>query len=111
MAIEPVKRPLAKRIWGLRGRVRRFYLGVVRPGYVLRSRARREGQCNRCGICCQMGFRCASLVTDGPQAGCKKYQGKRPLNCRIFPIDERCLADRDRYAPDHPCGFRFRPKS
>ena len=109
MALDPVKRPLAKRIGALRGRVRRFYLGVLRPGYVRRSLARREGQCNRCGICCQMGFRCPSLETDQPQVGCKKYQKRRPLNCRNFPIDERCLADRDKYAPTTPCGFRFKP--
>ena len=31
----------------------------------------------------------------------------RPPNCRIFPIDERDLADRDLVMPDVPCGYWF----
>ena len=29
--------------------------------------------------------------------------------CRLFPIDERDLRDRDIIAPDTPCGFSFLP--
>jgi hypothetical protein len=107
VAVEPVKLPMWRRIWLLRGRLRRLYLGVIRPGYVRRSHARRTGECVRCGICCQMGFRCPSLETHEALAGCTKYQKRRPINCRNFPIDERCLADRDQVAPHHPCGYRF----
>lgn len=33
--------------------------------------------------------------------------GTRPMNCRVFPIDERDLADRDLLHPEAPCGFHF----
>jgi hypothetical protein len=29
------------------------------------------------------------------------------MNCRVFPIDERDLADRDLVLPDRECGFSF----
>ena len=32
------------------------------------------------------------------------------MNCRLFPIDERDLRDRDLVAPGAPCGFHFNGK-
>lgn len=107
MQFEPARLPLWRRIWILRGRARRLYLGVFRKGYVRANRARRRGECRRCGACCQMGIRCPQLTDDGDLAGCRKYDRRRPINCRNFPIDERCLAERDQIAPDQPCGYYF----
>lgn len=94
-----------KLLWG---RPRRLFLGVCRPGYVRRSHARRRGECIRCGACCQMAIRCPHLIYDDDGlSACDIYDGKRPLNCRNFPINERCIADRDVNAPDLPCGYHF----
>jgi hypothetical protein len=90
----------------LAGKVRRCYLGLLRRGYVRASLARRRGECRRCGACCQLGYRCAVLRTHELITACH-FHKYRPLNCRVFPVDERDLADRDLIAPDQPCGFHF----
>ena len=43
-------------LWILRlvGQARRQYLSRLRPGYVERARAERQGACRRCGACCDL---------------------------------------------------------
>jgi hypothetical protein len=95
------------------GKVRRLYLGAFRRGYVRRSHARRSGECARCGACCFLGHRCHSLRAKGNGNGhgteCAMHKF-RPPNCRLFPIDERDMADRSLIAPDVPCGYSFEPE-
>jgi len=103
--------PPARLGWRVRlrllwGKVRRLGLAVFRPGYVRRSIARRRGECRRCGACCQLGYRCQFLVGAGDVAECR-FHKLRPANCRLFPIDERDLADRALVAPDTECGYCF----
>lgn len=88
------------------GKLRRFYLGHFRPGYVRRNQARRRGECKRCGACCQLGLRCWQLRHTSQTTECVRHE-RRPLNCRLFPIDERDLSDRDVINPLAPCGFSF----
>ncbi|MFW6108759.1 MAG: hypothetical protein ACOC8D_02985 [bacterium] len=90
----------------LRGKVRRFYLGVFRRRYVRQNHARRHGECARCGACCIMGFHCLTLRRNGHGTECAIHN-HRPMNCRLFPIDERDLADRDLILPHVPCGYHF----
>jgi len=97
---------LSQRLHLLWGKVRRFYLGVFRRRYVRESLARRRGECVRCGACCALGYRCLSLRDNGQGTECVMHK-LRPMNCRLFPIDERDLADRDLIRPDVPCGFHF----
>jgi hypothetical protein len=92
------------RLWW--GKARRLYLGVFRQSYIRTQLTRRQGDCRRCGACCQMGIHCWFLKNHQPVTECKHHT-KRPRNCRIFPIDERDLRDRDLVAPDVPCGFHF----
>ena len=102
-----MRRPtLPQRVRLLWGKARRLYLGVFRRRYVRASLARRRGECARCGACCALGYRCPSLRSNGRDTECAVHK-LRPLNCRLFPIDERDLADRDLLCPDAPCGFRF----
>jgi uncharacterized protein len=101
-------------LWGrlklLKGRVRRFYQNVFRPGFVRRSHARRVGECHRCGACCQMGIYCRHLDYDEEgNALCDMYGGYRTSNCRNFPSTEKDLRERDVVSPDVPCGFSFLP--
>jgi len=89
------------------GKVRRFCLAALRPGLV-RNRSRlRKGECVRCGACCRLIFRCPALhfLPDG-SASCRYHQ-VRPMNCRVFPIDERDLTERDLVMPERACGFYF----
>jgi hypothetical protein len=71
-------------------------------------RLRRIGACRNCGICCQLGWGCwfhrsPEMETDG---GCSRYE-LRPSTCRLFPIDQRDLRDRNMLLPHIPCGYSF----
>jgi len=91
-----------------RGKLRRLYLGILRPGYVKESLARRVGHCDRTGACCHLMYTCPLLDTKSNPVRCSIHEIK-PLSCRLFPIDERDLKDRDIVSPDAPCGFSFVP--
>ncbi|OGG46302.1 MAG: hypothetical protein A3F84_02435 [Candidatus Handelsmanbacteria bacterium RIFCSPLOWO2_12_FULL_64_10] len=85
------------------GKVRRFALIRFRPGYVARQAALREGECNRCGRCCKILFRCPFLKEEeGGESHCRIY-GQRFEQCVAFPIDDRDLAD-----VDFNCTYSFR---
>ncbi|MGH9899276.1 MAG: YkgJ family cysteine cluster protein [Pyrinomonadaceae bacterium] len=53
----------------------------------------RRGECNRCGACCEILFRCPFLKKheDGSSA-CGIYQF-RPNSCRLFPINRKDIDD------------------
>jgi hypothetical protein len=89
------------------GKARRFYLVHFRPGYVARSIARRQGECHRTGACCNLLFTCP-IYAAKPLPTCRVHDYK-PKVCKIFPIDERDLSDRDIISPEVPCGFSFTP--
>jgi hypothetical protein len=91
------------------GKVRRFYLAHFRPAYVRESLARRVGQCDRTGACCHLLYACPLLDVRAEPVRCRVHEIK-PRVCRLFPIDERDLRDRDLIAPDEPCGFSFVPR-
>ncbi|MDP7287326.1 MAG: hypothetical protein QGH94_04970 [Phycisphaerae bacterium] len=68
---------------------------------------RRIGQCQRCGACCRMGFRCSSLKYDiDGRALCEIYDRRTNASCRDFPMSPRDLAERDKVC-SQPCGFSF----
>ena len=90
------------------GKVRRFYYGIFCQDYIERSHARRGGECIRCGACCKLMFRCPHLEEDGDVSSCRKHEIKWK-NCRVFPIDEADLADRDIISPEVKCGYYFLP--
>lgn len=104
----PIRRlPLRTRMRLLGGKVRRFCLLHFRKEYVRRSLARRRGQCRHSGACCQISIVCPLHGPDEHgEPGCTVYE-KRPQNCRVFPIDERDLRERDIIMPDTPCGYHF----
>ncbi len=91
------------------GKVRRFCLAHFRRGYVRQSLARRVGQCDRSGACCRLMFTCPLLDRRSNPVRCNVHEVK-PRVCRLFPIDERDLRDRDIISPDVPCGFSFMPR-
>ncbi|MBS3822162.1 MAG: hypothetical protein KGY81_10415 [Phycisphaerae bacterium] len=89
------------------GKVRRFANGALRQGHVARKLRRRQGECIRCGTCCKLLFKCPFLeeLHDG-STRCLIHD-KRPQNCRIFPVDERCIEERNLLLPGVPCGYTF----
>lgn len=62
----------------------------------------RKGECNNCGECCQLPFKCTFLKAgaDGKNY-CAAYNF-RPLNCRKFPRTNAQLAP-----VSDACGFTF----
>jgi hypothetical protein len=92
------------------GKLRRFALARMREEYVARMQQKRLGQCRRCGLCCRLLFECPFLrtLTDGTCRCC--IYGLHPNNCRLFPIDERDLRERDSLDARVPCGYRFKDR-
>ena len=92
------------------GKIRRLLIVKLRKEYVQRQERLRRGECKRCGACCKLLFNCPYLHEhpDGTYS-CAIHQ-KRPHNCRIFPIDENDIKDRDTKYPGRPCGFYFPPR-
>lgn len=83
-------------------KIRRFYLGTFRPEYVRRSiETQRKGECQRCGLCCELIYKCPFLGKDANNLSyCRVYGDLRPASCRIYPFDAI-----DSEVPE--CGFRF----
>lgn len=92
------------------GKLRRFYYHQCNSRYIRESHARRVGECARCGACCWLGHPCPYLVFGDDSLTSCNIHTRRATNCRIFPVDEKDLHDRDLLLPDTPCGYSFKPK-
>jgi len=86
--------------------MRRLYHAAFGNGYVTRQLELRQGECQRCGACCKLLFRCPFLNDTVSPPTCRIY-GRTSPTCRLFPLDRRDLADRDLVMPHRPCGFHF----
>ena len=77
----------------VRGKLRRFVNIRFRKEEVIEKLALRRGECNRCGACCEILFKCPFLkkVGDG-STSCGIYED-RPDQCRLFPIEPRDLEE------------------
>jgi hypothetical protein len=75
------------------GKLRRFVSANFRKLEVVDSLALRRGECNRCGACCEILFKCPFLKkhVDGTTT-CGIYED-RPNQCRLFPIEKRDLEE------------------
>jgi hypothetical protein len=86
-----------------RGKVRRFVQARTNIEDVEARAARRQGECNRCGECCKILFRCPFLATDASgEYSCRIYRW-RFASCRHFPVDPRDLLEVVN------CSFSFGP--
>ncbi len=75
------------------GKVRRFVNSNFRKNEVSESLATRRGDCNRCGACCEILFKCPFLKKhDDGSSTCGVYEN-RPEQCRLYPIEPRDLAE------------------
>ena len=84
------------------GKARRFLQVRFKRGYVAQQVLKRQGECNQCGNCCEILFRCPFLIKgeDGPSL-CSIY-ADRPGQCAAFPINKKCLAE-----VDFDCTYSF----
>ncbi len=93
------------RVRQAQGKLRRFVHIRFRKEEVVERLALRRGECNRCGACCEILFKCPFLRKhrDGSTT-CGIYED-RPDQCRLFPIERRDLEElRERGSE---CGFYF----
>jgi hypothetical protein len=76
-----------------RGKIRRFLNTNFRKQEMVAALALRRGDCNRCGACCELLFKCPFLkkITDGTTV-CGIYDN-RPNSCRLFPIEKRDIRE------------------
>ena len=78
----------------VQGKLRRFVSANFRKHEVEEAvREMRRGECNRCGACCEILFKCPFLKKhrDGTTS-CGIYED-RPNQCRLFPIEKRDLEE------------------
>ena len=81
------------RVRQAQGKVRRFVSANFRKDEVIASLALRRGECNRCGACCEILFKCPFLKKhDDGTSTCGVYED-RPNQCRLFPIEKRDLEE------------------
>ena len=84
------------------GKIRRFLVLRFQKTYVEAQIEERQGECNQCGNCCEILYRCPFLVKieDGSSL-CSIYED-RPKQCAAFPIDDKCLSE-----VDFDCTYTF----
>jgi Fe-S-cluster containining protein len=86
----------------LRGKARRFIQAKFMTQDTEALLAKRQGDCNRCGACCKILFRCPFLGTDAEgQYTCQIYD-KRFAQCRLFPLHAKDLLDLE-----EECSYTF----
>ena len=85
----------------VRGKLRRYVQANLIEQDHDSLAARRQGECNRCGACCKIVFRCPFLGTDEQgEYTCRIYE-QRFAQCRLFPLHARDLLE----VPE--CSFTF----
>ncbi|MGH9966864.1 MAG: YkgJ family cysteine cluster protein [Pyrinomonadaceae bacterium] len=75
------------------GKIRRLINTNLRKQEMIAALALRRGECNRCGACCELVFKCPFLKKnpDGTSL-CGIYEN-RPNSCRLFPIEKRDIEE------------------
>ncbi len=75
------------------GKLRRFVKTNFKKQEIIASLALRQGECNRCGACCELVFKCPFLKkqSDGTTI-CGIYEN-RPNQCRLFPTEQRDIQE------------------
>jgi len=77
----------------VQGKIRRFVSANFRREEVVAALTLRRGECNRCGACCEILFKCPFLKKhDDGSTTCGIYED-RPNQCRLFPIEKRDLEE------------------
>ncbi|MBA3442086.1 MAG: YkgJ family cysteine cluster protein [Pyrinomonadaceae bacterium] len=75
------------------GKLRRFVNINFRKEEVVAALALRRGECNRCGACCEILFKCPFLKKHGDGSSTCGIYEDRPDQCRLYPIERRDLEE------------------
>jgi hypothetical protein len=75
------------------GKLRRFVTINFRKEEVIAKLALRRGDCNRCGACCEILFKCPFLKKHGDGTSTCGIYEDRPNQCRLFPLEQRDLQE------------------
>ncbi|HSB61031.1 MAG TPA: hypothetical protein VLI67_04890 [Vicinamibacteria bacterium] len=87
-----------------RGKVRRFLQAKLLKEDTDALLSLRRGECNRCGACCKILFRCPFLATDEDGSyTCRIYE-KRFAQCRLYPLHAEDLREVEE------CSYTFEPQ-
>ena len=75
------------------GKLRRYVRQKFKKQELIAGLALRRGECNRCGACCELVFKCPFLKKqlDGTTI-CGIYEN-RPNQCRLFPTEQRDIQE------------------
>ena len=78
----------------VQGKLRRFVSTNFRKQEVEQAvKEMRRGECNRCGACCEILFKCPFLKKHGDgETTCGIYED-RPNQCKLFPTEQRDLEE------------------
>lgn len=69
-------------------KARRLYFSIFHKEYVQESIKTRQGDCNRCGACCALVYRCPFLGKDSQDLPiCRVYGTLQPQQCKNYPFD------------------------
>ncbi len=84
------------------------WMTYFRPTSVAQWADWRQKECDHCGACCEILWRCPFLSTDQDGTSHCTVHAKRPLPCRTFPIDPESveLISKKRTL-ERSCSYRF----
>jgi hypothetical protein len=75
------------------GKIRRFLNTNFRKQEMVAALALRRGECNRCGACCELVFKCPFLKKNSEGTSLCGIYENRPNSCRLFPIEKRDIQE------------------
>jgi Putative zinc- or iron-chelating domain len=75
------------------GKIRRFVNTNFRKQETIAALALRRGECNRCGACCELVFKCPFLKKNPDGSSLCGIYDNRPNSCRLFPIEQRDIRE------------------
>jgi len=75
------------------GKIRRFLNTNFRKQETIAALALRRGECNRCGACCELVFKCPFLKKQPDGSSLCGTYANRPNSRRLFPIEQRDIQE------------------
>lgn len=99
---------IRRRFAALRLKIRDTTWTYFKPKETARNLAMRQGDCNRCGACCQILYRCPFLRETEDGFMCGSYES-RCDQCATFPIDPHSLVLLQRMGIT--CSYTFQEES
>lgn len=87
----------------LKGKIRRWVKSRLLTTHHPKKISLRHGECNRCGACCKIIFKCPFYQEKEGLGICAIY-GRHFVQCRLFPLESK-----DLIGLEEKCGYGFKP--